>query len=73
MPKNKNNWDFGPTPSVGAPQPAWRQITDGVTTSGSTTLSSSATNGEFSAGDVGASVSDPTADRALGVPVSPTH
>jgi hypothetical protein len=61
-PTNKNNFDFGPG-AVGAPSPPWRQITDGITTGGSTTLKS--TNAEFAASDVGQPVGDQNGKLAI--------
>jgi hypothetical protein len=61
-PTNKNNFDFGPGVS-GAPTPPWRQITDGITTSGSPTLKS--TNAEFAASDVGLPVGDQNGKLAI--------
>jgi hypothetical protein len=61
-PTNKNNFDFGPGVSS-AQSPPWRQITDGITTSGSTTLKS--TNPEFAAFDVGKPVGDQNGKLAI--------
>jgi len=61
-PTNKNNFDFGPGVSL-AQSPPWRQITDGITTSASTTLKS--TNPEFAASDVGKPVGDQNGKLAI--------